>query len=224
MGCVESKPIPPSDVAKTKSSGEGTQRLFREPSVVIRDQSVAMEIPKKAATKQAKNITSKGKNIAHHVANIFATPFDFLDFGENYSTPVFQKAKEDDELIKKALKTNFVFENLSKKEIHPLILAFEPTSVESGKEIITQGDKGNYFYILKKGSVTFKVDGKEVGVAPAGSCFGELALLCKFYLDLMPGVEIQIVPYTFRPYFLMRRQLPTCCDGCRKGELRSIPG
>jgi cAMP-dependent protein kinase regulator len=84
---------------------------------------------------------------------------------------------------------NFVFEQLSEKELLPLVQAFETIIVPAGEIIIQQGDVGDYFYIIgthvvtgetaseSSGQCVFEVDGKEVGRAGVGNSFGELALL-----------------------------------------------
>jgi len=113
---------------------------------------------------------------AHHVRNVFATPFEMMDLA-TYRTPVHEHTPEETKLIESALKKNFVFEQMSAKESLPLVKAFEKTNVASGEVVIKQGDEGNYFYVILKGSFVFEVDGKEVGRAKAGDSFGELALL-----------------------------------------------
>jgi hypothetical protein len=179
----------PSDAKADGTNGAGER--FREPSVVVKDQKVDP-----MTKKMVQDVKSNIKNAAHHVKNIFAMPLNSLDWS-TYVIPRNPKTKSDEELIQKALKNNFVFEHLSSKEIQPLILAFESHSVEKGEEIIEQGDKGEFFYIIQNGSVIFKVDNKQVGMAPAGASFGELALLCKLNetrlfvcrLCFNPGVE-----------------------------------
>lgn len=58
-----------------------------------------------------------------------------------------------------------------------MIPSFEPVMVKNGEVIIKQGDKADYFYIVAKGKVIYKVDGKLVGEASKEQSFGELALL-----------------------------------------------
>ena len=53
----------------------------------------------------------------------------------------------------------------------------EPIRVEAGTAIITQGEIGDYFYILDEGNINFVVDGDHAGEASRGASFGELALL-----------------------------------------------
>lgn len=123
--------------------------------------------------KAARVVKSAG---AHHVRNIFATPFEMMDLTK-FKPPVHERTKEESKFIEDALKKNIVFEEMSAKEIRPLVLAFEETSAEANAEIIKQGDEGTYFYILKRGNVAFEVGGNEVGRAKEGASFGELALL-----------------------------------------------
>eukprot|EP00966_Prymnesium_polylepis_P166019 3837821-Prymnesium_polylepis.1 len=55
--------------------------------------------------------------------------------------------------------------------------------VAAGKPVITQGDRGDYFYVCESGSFTVIVDGTEVDAYEASvqekrhPCFGELSLL-----------------------------------------------
>ena len=54
----------------------------------------------------------------------------------------------------------------------------EPIEVERGVNIVTQGCSGDFFYVIGTGTtVTFHIDGVQVGEAEAGSSFGELSLL-----------------------------------------------
>eukprot|EP00523_Entomoneis_sp_CCMP467_P000550 CAMPEP_0168755392 /NCGR_PEP_ID=MMETSP0724-20121128/20044_1 /TAXON_ID=265536 /ORGANISM="Amphiprora sp., Strain CCMP467" /LENGTH=879 /DNA_ID=CAMNT_0008804003 /DNA_START=171 /DNA_END=2810 /DNA_ORIENTATION=+ len=99
------------------------------------------------------------------------------EFKEGFKPPKFKKTDEEKDLIKKALRKNFVFAELTGRELRPLISAFEPCEFDSGDFIIKQHDPGDYFYIVQKGKVHFEVDGVEVGKAGKGSSFGELALL-----------------------------------------------
>ena len=43
--------------------------------------------------------------------------------------------------------------------------------------LIKQGEAGDYFYVVESGKFIYQVDGKDSGMAQAGSSFGELALM-----------------------------------------------
>ena len=45
-----------------------------------------------------------------------------------------------------------------------------------GENIITQGETGDYFYVIEKGLFTVLVNGASVGKLEIGAGFGELAL------------------------------------------------
>tara|TARA_B100000780_G_C21100125_1_gene443929 strand:+ start:975 stop:1721 length:747 start_codon:yes stop_codon:yes gene_type:complete len=80
--------------------------------------------------------------------------------------------------------------DLSVVELNKVADALRPVTFEKGTKIITQGDKGNDFYILKAGicsctvnqqpgseSKTGNENGIEVLRVPEGGYFGEIALL-----------------------------------------------
>ncbi len=47
----------------------------------------------------------------------------------------------------------------------------------SGANVITQGQEGDFFYVVEKGLLTIIVNGTPVGTREGGSSFGELALM-----------------------------------------------
>jgi cAMP-dependent protein kinase regulator len=220
MGCAESKDLPETAVAvgtgkpsatSTTPAGatpkatptsvprENSFKTFRDPSVALRkivDTSVQMADKVKSTAKAGavgvQAIATAAR--VHHVRNIFATPLSDVDI-DTYQPPVHPKNEAVSKFIVTALGKNFVFEQLSEKELLPLVQAFESITVPAGEIIITQGDVGDYFYIIGThvgevtagettasesgghGQCVFEVDGKEVGRAGVGNSFGELALL-----------------------------------------------
>jgi hypothetical protein len=48
---------------------------------------------------------------------------------------------------------NFVFANMPPSGLKTMIRAFEKVSFEKNAKIITQGDTGDYFYVIKVGQV-----------------------------------------------------------------------
>ena len=105
---------------------------------------------------------------------VFAQPLDL--FG-SFETKEFPKNEADEMLIDEALKENLVFSGLTSSKRNHLIRAFEPIMVKKKENIITEGDVGDYFYVIGSGDVGFQISGKDVGTAGKGSSFGELALL-----------------------------------------------
>ncbi len=106
--------------------------------------------------------------------NIFAVPVKIL---ADYQLPVFQKSDDEKQFIEGVVQDNFIFSGVERAELTNLINAFQAFNVSSGEKIITEGEVGDFFYILQEGSVTFTVKGNHVGSAEKGSSFGDLALL-----------------------------------------------
>ena len=100
------------------------------------------------------------------------------------SIPTFPKSSADASFLKKVLKGNFVFADLSDAELDRLIEAFQQFNVKADDIIIQQGDTSSsefYFYVLQSGTVKFLIDGEEVfRNDEAGAAFGELELLYDF--------------------------------------------
>ena len=113
----------------------------------------------------------------HHLRNIFATPISDMNV-ESFKAPHFEKSNSEQSVIKKALEKNFMFSNLSEIQMNTLLNAFERTKYKYGQgNVITQGEIGDYFYVIRRGMLHYEVDGMIVGNASAGQTFGELALV-----------------------------------------------
>ena len=99
--------------------------------------------------------------------------------GDEFAPPVHEKSTNDKNLISRAMTngTHFVFNDLRNDVLDTLTDAFEKIEYDDGETIIKQGDKGDYFYVIKHGEVDFFVDNTKVGTAKKGHSFGELALL-----------------------------------------------
>lgn len=106
--------------------------------------------------------------------NIFAAPVKIL---ADYQFPVFEKSDNEKQFIEGVVKDNFIFSGVEPVELTNLINAFQAFNVSNGEKIITEGEVGDFFYILQEGSVKFTVKGNHVGSAESGSSFGDLALL-----------------------------------------------
>jgi cAMP-dependent protein kinase regulator len=108
-----------------------------------------------------------------------------------FEPPVFVKEHFEEQLIRKALKRNFVFGDLDDDALATFIGAFEGIEVHKREKIMNQGDKGDYFYVIARGKVSFGINGVLVGTASEGTSFGELALLytCPRAATVMASAE-----------------------------------
>jgi cAMP-dependent protein kinase regulator len=93
-----------------------------------------------------------------------------------FRPPTFSKDHTDETLIEKALRRNFVFDDLNEKALKVFIAAFEECRFSKGDTIISEGEYGDYFYVIARGKVRYEVKGVIV-VTPDVGQFGELSLL-----------------------------------------------
>lgn len=112
------------------------------------------------------------------------------DNSDNWTPPVHQKTPEQLERLKKAISGNFLFSHLEDDQSAQVLGALVEKPVPArGIKIITQGDAGDYFYVVEKGSFEVYVNpsgalqpgpdgmGQKVGEIAEGGSFGELALM-----------------------------------------------
>jgi len=178
-----------SGVAKRKTRDQARQE-YRKKSILElqhkqqeegEDESGAATSVDNAAAStgtNSKSLTKKGKKAvvaAMRFDNVYQQPLP-----ANVAELTKQKSEKnvlEKELLLSALAKNFVFSDLDRKALMPLVDAFEACSFQKGDVIIKQGDPGDYFYVIKSGKVAFQVNGNDVGSAGKGASFGELSLL-----------------------------------------------
>ena len=88
---------------------------------------------------------------ARNLRVVFAQP---LHEG-SFSIKKYPKSDTDNRVVDAALKSNFVFDHLSPSKRDDMIGAFEPIMVKKGTKIITEGEQGDFFYVIGSGEVTF---------------------------------------------------------------------
>ncbi|TID31382.1 hypothetical protein CANINC_000011 [Pichia inconspicua] len=96
---------------------------------------------------------------------------------DNWKPPVHQLTQDQLSRLNASVVKNFLFNQLDDDALRTIIFALEEKRVSAGTEIITQGDQGDFFYVVEKGTVDYLVDGKVVNTSSDGSSFGELALM-----------------------------------------------
>jgi CRP-like cAMP-binding protein len=75
------------------------------------------------------------------------------------------------------LRSLALFAPLSLATVENLAARLIPVAVESGQQVIRQGDHGDRFYVVAEGHVTVECDGELARVEGPGEFFGEIALL-----------------------------------------------
>ena len=158
------------------------------------DQKQTAAVKTATSTEYQRPSTSSVSN--NVLCNIHSSPLDEFDI--TYQPPVYPKSDEEQSFISLSLQRNFVFANalsddeiVRKREMKQVVDAFEYHAVKySGEMIMNHKDAGDYFYILKEGSVRYYAkyrpsgvrdelgSGKCIGMAnKPGQSFGELCLL-----------------------------------------------
>ncbi|KAL7623154.1 hypothetical protein AAE478_006835 [Parahypoxylon ruwenzoriense] len=112
------------------------------------------------------------------------------DANDNWSPPSYPKSAEQLERLKKAIEGNFLFSHLDDEQNDQILGALQEKPIPAKDiKVITQGDAGDYFYIVEKGVFDVYVNdagslqpgpdgmGNRVGTINAGGSFGELALM-----------------------------------------------
>lgn len=84
----------------------------------------------------------------------------------------------DKRMIRQSVKKNLFFDRMDSDELlGQFIDSFEHIEVAKGAKIVTQGDAGDFFYIVGQDSiVAFESDGVKIGEVEDGGSFGELNL------------------------------------------------
>ncbi|KAK7965272.1 hypothetical protein PG984_002497 [Apiospora sp. TS-2023a] len=112
------------------------------------------------------------------------------DENDNWTPPTFPKTPDQLERLKTAISGNFLFNHLDDEQSAQILgaLVEKPIPAKDIK-VITQGDAGDYFYVVEKGSFDVYVNasgalqpgpdgmGSKVSTIQSGGSFGELALM-----------------------------------------------
>jgi cAMP-dependent protein kinase regulator len=185
---------------------EASPSPLQAPTVTLVQQKRMSVLAKKQARRQSLNM------------NVYQHP---MQWEADFAPPRFRHSSDEKKLIRKALKKNFVFSDLTDRDLKPLVAAFETCTFEKDQVIIQQGDPGDFFYILASGKVSFFVNEIEVGKTESvGASFGELALLytCPRAASVVATKETQLFRVdqtTFR--FILKSQ--TIKSGKEKTEI-----
>jgi cAMP-dependent protein kinase regulator len=98
-----------------------------------------------------------------------------------FVAPVITKTDEQKDRLRTVLSKSFLFMNLEDNDLNIVIGAMKEVPCTPGHRVITQGDDGNFLFVIESGSFDclIKKDEKEevVKTCTTGDFFGELALL-----------------------------------------------
>ena len=90
----------------------------------------------------------------------------------------FKESVEKSSALQQLKKVN-LFKNLPIKKLKDIFAKIKIDKIKKGKNIMTQGEEGNRFYIVKKGTVDIYVNGKYIRTLNTNTYLGERALFFK---------------------------------------------
>lgn len=110
-----------------------------------------------------------------HRRGISAEPFQP---DANFVAPSFPKSAQEVRSIELATRSNFLFNSLDEDQRMIVYDAMERCTYPKGSSVISQGQNGDFFYIVLKGQLDVYKDGNNlVYQYGPGGFFGELALM-----------------------------------------------
>jgi cAMP-dependent protein kinase regulator len=109
---------------------------------------------------------------------------------DNWKPPFHQKTSDQVNRLRQSVSSNFLFSHLEEEQANLVLGALVENNIPAkGIKVITQGDAGDYFYIVEKGTFDIYVNssgtigpgpegmGTKVNSIGPGGSFGELALM-----------------------------------------------
>jgi cAMP-dependent protein kinase regulator len=109
---------------------------------------------------------------------------------DSWTPPFHRKTPDQLDRLRKAVSSNFLFAHLAEEQASQVLGALQERSIpKTGIKVITQGDVGDYFYVVETGSCDVHVNpsgklepgpdglGNKVTTVGPGGSFGELALM-----------------------------------------------
>ena len=144
---------------RERRSSSKAKQAWKRASVKIRTAAAFRE----GARSRRRNVMDEGTE-AHQTE------------GNHVNIAVVNKPEETKALINAAMDGNFVFQMLPKRVVRSMVDAMAAYIIKPGVEVIKQGDKGDYFYVIETGDCDVIIDGHNVATLGAGRSFGELAL------------------------------------------------
>ncbi|KAL1310512.1 hypothetical protein AAFC00_000797 [Neodothiora populina] len=134
----------------------------------------------------------------------------------NWKPPTFPKTAEQETRLRTAISRNFLFAHLDDDQTAQVLGAMQERKIPARDvKVISQGDQGDYFYVVESGSFdifvspTGKIEpgsdgmGKQVSTTGPGTSFGELALMynaprAATVISTGPSIVWQLDRVTFR--------------------------
>lgn len=114
-------------------------------------------------------------------ASVSAEAYGEWNTKKAFVAPVIAKTDDQKDRLKNCLTKSFLFSTLEDQDMTIVIGAMKEVNAEPKQRVITQGDEGDFLFVIESGRLDciIKIDGvdKTVKTCENGDVFGELALL-----------------------------------------------
>ncbi|KAF0699346.1 Aste57867_10062 [Aphanomyces stellatus] len=175
-----------------------------------------------ASTDRKVSIAMREKRDAQRRGDVFA---ESIQFDDDYHPNTSPKPEDTTALIKDALSRNALMSIVNALDIDVMASFMVQMKVGQGDVVITEGDTGDFFYVVESGVFDVSIAGEVVGTVKAGGSFGELALLyncprAATVSTIESGVLWALDRITFR--WIVARNAEDQLDECKK-FLRNVP-
>lgn len=94
-----------------------------------------------------------------------------------FTPPSYPKSDEQTARLQDTLGKSFLFQSLESEDMAAILGAMKEFTFEAGTLVITQGDDGDYLFVIESGELECIINEAVVKTCAAGDVFGELALL-----------------------------------------------
>lgn len=102
---------------------------------------------------------------------------EILDNFEIDKSKVKPKTAEESLWLMKCIKSNLLFQNMSSGQKSELVEYMYLETIAENTTLIKQGEEGNTFYVIQKGTFNVTIDDIHVATCVKGDCTGDLALI-----------------------------------------------
>jgi len=113
--------------------------------------------------------------------SVSAEAYGMWNIKKEFTPPDYPKSEAQVANIKKILRASWLFAALDEKDMATIVAAMKDESYEPAARILTEGDDGDFLFVIEEGSPVCKkkINGEEKVVknCSPGDVFGELALL-----------------------------------------------
>jgi len=96
---------------------------------------------------------------------------------KTFVAPVIAKTEEQKDRLRKVLSKSFMFSNLDDQDLTTVIGAMKEVNQLAEQVVITQGEPGDFLFVVESGKLECLIEEKVVKTCISGDVFGELALL-----------------------------------------------